>query len=186
MPSQKTSHTGPFCFEVMLGKVHWQLTRIVSYRLDSQIIAKVEKVLTLGSISTMHDNKHVRTTVPVIALLALSLFLRVWGNDFGLPFLYHIDEGFYVSWAVRLGRTIDFPSITHGPNLYHIVLFFFDALLYLSGRILGHWTTVDAFVKISIEEDPSTLYLIARTITALLGTGGCLLFTRLGPIIVIV
>ena len=37
-----------------------------------------------------------------VALVALGALLRVWGIDFGLPFLYHTDEVPIVSRALRV------------------------------------------------------------------------------------
>ncbi len=43
------------------------------------------------------------STAVLIAILLAAFVLRVWGASFGLPFVYHPDEGFEVNRALQLG-----------------------------------------------------------------------------------
>ncbi len=63
----------------------------------------------------------------LIAIVTLGLGLRLWGIGFGLPYLYHPDEGVPVSIALRILHTGDF-----NPHFFHwsSLLFYANAFVY--------------------------------------------------------
>ncbi|MEW5720581.1 MAG: hypothetical protein AB1817_18295, partial [Chloroflexota bacterium] len=74
----------------------------------------------------------------VLAIVIFGLGLRLWGIGFGLPYIYHPDEGLPVSIALRFLRTGDLnPNFYDWPSL----LLYLDALVYLAlfgvGKFLG-------------------------------------------------
>jgi 4-amino-4-deoxy-L-arabinose transferase-like glycosyltransferase len=78
-----------------------------------------------------------RATWLISAILILGLGLRLWGINFGLPFMYHPDEGVPVRIALRFVQTGNLnPEFFHWPSL----LFHLNALAY-GAFYLGGWLT---------------------------------------------
>ncbi len=83
-----------------------------------------------------------RLNLPLAAILLLGLALRLWGIDFGLPYMYHADENVPVSIALRMLRTGNLnPEFFNWPSL----LMYLNALAYfiffLFGRLLGRFSS---------------------------------------------
>jgi len=102
----------------------------------------------------------------------------MWGAWFGLPHVYHADEGFEVYRAVRLGMgQFDFERIAKGG--YYLLLFaeygVYFVVLFVTRAIHGVQDFALRFV-----EDPSTFWKIGRTTTAVLGTATVFLVWRHG------
>jgi hypothetical protein len=73
----------------------------------------------------------------ISAILILGLSLRLWGINFGLPFMDHPDEGVPVRIALRFLQTGNLnPEFFHWPSL----LFHLNALVY-GAFYLGGWLT---------------------------------------------
>ena len=87
-----------------------------------------------------------RLTGAGLALTAITLIavvLRLWGINFGLPYLYHPDEPGYVAIAQHIVKTGDLnPHFFNYPTLF----FYLNALAYLPfyavGKVLGLFHTV--------------------------------------------
>lgn len=118
---------------------------------------------------------------PALALLALllaALGIRIWGIWFGLPFVFHNDEGFEVVRALQLGTgQFDFTRVAKGGYFYLLfveygVLF---AFLFLTGAVSSAAEFGEYYIK-----DPSAFYLIGRATTAVIGTLTVYLVYRLG------
>lgn len=63
----------------------------------------------------------------LLAVLSLAIGLRVWGLDFGLPYLYHPDEPYSLSITTRMVKTQDWnPHFFRYPSFY----FYMHALTY--------------------------------------------------------
>ncbi len=68
------------------------------------------------------------------AVLLLALGARLWGIDFGLPYVYHPDEPNYVRTVVKMVQTGDLhPRFFNFPSF----LFYANALTYESGYRIG-------------------------------------------------
>jgi hypothetical protein len=106
--------------------------------------------------------------VLLLTVLAIAFGLRVWGAYFGLPHVYHPDEGFEVYRALRLGMGgFDFERVAKGG--YYFILFV-EYAFYLVGLFLtGAVTSVGEFA-VRFVTDPSPFWKIGRVTTALLGT----------------
>ncbi len=113
----------------------------------------------------------------LVPVLLVGLSLRLWGIPFGLPYLYHPDEGVPVSIALRILRTGDFnPGFFHWPSL----LFYFNALVYLIyfwlGNLAGVFATpadlpfpdVEAMAVGEIARPE--IFLLGRGLSAVIGT----------------
>ena len=110
-------------------------------------------------------NKH---TQIMLVILAIAFVLRGWGIWFGLPYLYHDDEGREVIRALQLGAgSFDYQRTAKGGCFY--LLFFeygiYFAILKLIGAVQSTIDFAYSFIR-----NPSTLYLIGRVTTALIGT----------------
>lgn len=85
-----------------------------------------------------------KTTILVFVLVVLAVSIRVWGVDFGLPQLYHADEGNKISIAQKMFKTGDFnPHYFKKPTFF----IYLNALLYIPyyqvGKILGVFQAPD-------------------------------------------
>lgn len=119
-----------------------------------------------------------RGSVLLLALLGAAFVLRVWGIWFGLPHVFHNDEGFEIVRALQLGAgEYDFGRIGKGGYFYllfveYSVLF---AVLFLSGAVASAAEFGEYYIR-----DPSAFYLIGRATTAVIGTLTVYLVYRLG------
>ena len=97
----------------------------------------------------------------VAGLLLLAFLLRIWGNGHGLPYAYNADENaHFVTRAIGLfGHDWD-PNYYVNPPAY----------TYLVHLVLGLWYGGRADVSNSFAADPTEVWLIGRTIAAILGT----------------
>ena len=94
------------------------------------------------------------------ALLLFAFLLRIWGNGHGLPYAYNADENaHFVTRAIGLfGHDWD-PNYYVNPPAY----------TYLVHLVLGVWYGGRAGVSNSFAADPTQIWIISRTIAALLG-----------------
>ncbi len=95
------------------------------------------------------------------AVLVLAFVLRIWGNGHGLPYAYNADENaHFVTRAIGLfGHNWD-PNYYVNPPAY----------TYLVHLALGVWYGGRAAVSSSFAADPTEIWTIARTLSALTGT----------------
>jgi hypothetical protein len=95
------------------------------------------------------------------ALLIFAFLLRIWGNGHGLPYAYNADENaHFVTRAIGLfGHDWD-PNYYVNPPAY----------TYLVHLVLGVWYGGRAGVSNSFAADPTQIWIISRTISAILGT----------------
>lgn len=102
------------------------------------------------------------------SIFLVSLFLRIWGINFGLPYQYHYDEPFFIMHALKFGTGDLNPHWFLYPTLQMYLLFFLYALLFVLGRVVGVFhSTYD--LAILYFTDPSAFYLIGRFATAVFG-----------------
>ncbi|HEV2060129.1 MAG TPA: glycosyltransferase family 39 protein [Solirubrobacteraceae bacterium] len=97
----------------------------------------------------------------VAVLLLFAFLLRIWGNSHGLPYAYNADENaHFVTRAIGLfGHDWD-PNYYVNPPAY----------TYLVHLVLGLWYGGRESVSNSFAADPTEIWLIARTLAAILGT----------------
>lgn len=114
----------------------------------------------------------------LVAVVILALGLRIWGIDFGLPYLYHPDEPNKVEAALRILRTGDLtPHYFNKPSF----LIYINALAYvpyyLLGKVIGVFQApADILPPLMLtmgvgrSPTPST-FLLGRLLTATVGVG---------------
>lgn len=100
------------------------------------------------------------------AILLIGLILRLWGINFGLPHMYHIDEPTYISQALNLGRGIigKQPNPTGFGNL----LFIEYGVYFILGKILNVFPSL-AVYEHSYRADPSVFLMLSRLTSILSG-----------------
>ncbi len=105
----------------------------------------------------------------LVVVILIAAGLRFWGIDFGLPYEYHVDEVQYVRQAASMGRDGFEPKWWNNPPFYKYVYFTEFAVFFVVGKLLGLFTSASDFgARLTL--DPTWLYLIGRSTTALLGT----------------
>ena len=115
----------------------------------------------------MSDSK--RGPLLVLALvLALAVALRAWGVAFGLPYVYHPDEGFEVYRALRLGMG-GFDLERTGKGGLYFLLFLEYGVYFVVLRLAGVLHGVGDFAR-QFATDPSGFWLIGRWTNVVLGT----------------
>jgi hypothetical protein len=103
-------------------------------------------------------------------VLLLAIALRIWGISFGLPYVYHQDEGIEVNRALQLGTgSFDFSLFRMLKGGYFYLLFVEFGGLYVLLRLFGVVSSTNDFALLYIA-DPSYVYLVGRFTTAILGT----------------
>ena len=114
--------------------------------------------------------------------IALAIGLRVWGLNFGLPYVYHPDEGLVIVKSQEMLKTWDFhPRFFHWPSLIFYLNTFVYGLYFLVGKTVGVFqSTADipaptilgmAVGYISMP----TIWLASRILTMSLGVGSVVL-----------
>ena len=94
-------------------------------------------------------------------ILLLAFGLRIWGVDHGLPYAYNADEN-----AHFVTRAIGMFGHDWDPNYYVNP----PAYTYLVHLALGVWYGGRAGVSDAFAADPTQIWIIARTLSALCGT----------------
>ena len=95
------------------------------------------------------------------ALLIVTLLLRLWGIKQGLPYSYNVDEATHF-----VPRAISFFSTDLNPHYFLNP----PAYSYLLLAVFELWFgSADAAIK-AYTSDPTSVYLVARVVAAVLGT----------------
>ena len=106
--------------------------------------------------------------ISLILILFSALLVRLYGVNFGLPFIYISDEKTFVSLALKILRTCDLNPHWFGhPGT---TIFYMLALLYififLVGLITGNFINSSDFEQIYYQ-DPTIFYLSGRLLFVL-------------------
>jgi len=120
-------------------------------------------------------SKHA-STLGLLLILALGLLVRLWGNNFGLPHLYHPDEGYLVMPALKILHTGNFnPGWFDYGSVFIYVLFLTYVVYFLAGARFGVFRVVqdipyyENFREVSAYDFP-TLFIVSRSVSAFFGT----------------
>lgn len=130
-----------------------------------------------GKTSMQTKDTH-RTSLLIILLV--SFILRVWGINWGLPYLYNTDEYRVVNFSLKMGATRNLnPGSFVYPTLYLYVMLFVYGLVFLIGKVFGVYKTPIDF-GIGFIKDPSLVYIVSRFFSAFFGTLVVLFTYKLG------
>jgi hypothetical protein len=115
----------------------------------------------------------------LLGLIMLVAFtLRIWGLGYGLPYIYHVDEHYYVNTALKLGTGL-INNPPYAPTGLSNLLFGEYAGYYLVGKLSGIFASAQEF-EAAFRRDPSVFYLFGRFTSALLSTATCMALYLLG------
>jgi Dolichyl-phosphate-mannose-protein mannosyltransferase len=104
-------------------------------------------------------------------ILAAGFALRVWNNDYGLPYVWGIDEGFhFTSRAVAMFREGFDPGYYQNPAGYTYSVYALLRLLY--GPLGFLFDLPWGNVTQQFNKDPQEIWVAARTLAAALGVAG--------------
>ncbi len=118
----------------------------------------------------------------LLAILALGLVLRLWGIDWGMPFIYHPDEAYPINGALQMVKTGDLD-----PHTFHwgSLIFYLNALLYLGylgvTKLLGAPGTLADLPYLDMETiavglaPVPAMFVLSRVFIAIVGTGSIVL-----------
>jgi hypothetical protein len=104
-----------------------------------------------------------RETIFLSGILVSAVILRIWGVQFGLPFLYHADEPIVVNHALAFGTGDLNPHFFNIPPLVSYLLFVCYGIYYAAGWAAGIFHSVRDFEQL-FYFDSTSFYLIARLI----------------------
>jgi len=105
----------------------------------------------------------------LLGLISLSaLILRIWGIGFGLPYVYHVDEHYYINTALKLGAGV-INNPPYAPAGLSNLLLIEYVTYYVVGNLTGAFASLQEFES-AFRSDPSIFYLLGRATSALLGT----------------
>ncbi|MCB9422596.1 MAG: glycosyltransferase family 39 protein [Ardenticatenaceae bacterium] len=118
----------------------------------------------------------------LLGCIALAVGLRVWGLNFGLPYVYHPDEVVAINGAQHMIKTGDWnPHFFHWPSL----IFYLNAVLYelhfLIGKLLGLFQSTGdipapVMLGMAVGYMPMpSIWLLSRVLTMSLGVGAVIL-----------
>ncbi|MDJ0600400.1 MAG: glycosyltransferase family 39 protein [Crocosphaera sp.] len=106
----------------------------------------------------------------IIGILLIGLLLRLYGINFGLPYLYNPDEPNRIRVVFRILSTQDLNPHWFGHPattvIYLLVLSY--GLMFVGGRFLGIFNSSEAFLEF-YRQDPSIFYLTGRLWSAFFG-----------------
>ena len=105
----------------------------------------------------------------VFFIFLSGLFFRFWEIGFDLPHSYYGDESYFVYHSIKFGTGDLNPHWFIWPTFFQYILFFLFGTYYLIGTLIGTFTSTTDFLYHYLK-DPTSLFLIARTTSALFGT----------------
>jgi hypothetical protein len=108
----------------------------------------------------------------------VGVVVRAWGIGFGLPYLYHYDEHFYINTALKLGQ-----GVLNNPPYAVVglsnILFGEYGTFYVLGRLFHSFGSSADFEQ-AFRSDPTVFYMLGRLTTAALGASTILVVYFLG------
>ena len=121
-----------------------------------------------------------RTRLAALAVIGLAAALRIWGLRFGLPHtLTRPDEEAVFAIALQIFQRHFNPQFFDWPSLYLYAVGAADVLYFNIERLAGRFTYEYDFL-IAASQNPGPLFLIARAMTAAMGTATVWLVYRIG------
>jgi hypothetical protein len=110
-----------------------------------------------------------KKVLPLLLVCLLAVVLRIWGISFGLPGIDHGDESEVVNHAVRFGSGDLNPHRFQYGSLLQYLLFFMYGCYYVLASLAGRYDSTHQFA-VQFVRDPTIFYMIARVLSACLGT----------------
>jgi 4-amino-4-deoxy-L-arabinose transferase-like glycosyltransferase len=130
----------------------------------------------IGKKRRMEKLKVKKEAVLLIIILLAGFALRVWGINFGLPYILHQDESIVVNHAMAYGAGDLNPHFFAIPPLTSYLLFIIYGAYFLIGRLLGIFQTAEAFA-LSFLKDPTIFFILGRLFIGAIPGTLCVFFT---------
>jgi len=113
---------------------------------------------------------HAKVTTLLVLVVLLALGLRLWGLDFGLPYVYDPDEDDFIRPALlMLAERSPNPGYFQHPGSTTIYMLSVTyALIFGVGFVLGVFDSPEMFENM-LNQDPSLVFLAGRLEVALFG-----------------
>ena len=105
----------------------------------------------------------------LLGICAVALALRVYGIAFGLPDIHHPDESPILNRALAFAKGSPKPANFLYPTLYLYLLFAWETLFFVVGRIIGLYHSVADFQR-GFFVDPTRVVVAGRLLAAVFGT----------------
>jgi 4-amino-4-deoxy-L-arabinose transferase-like glycosyltransferase len=113
-------------------------------------------------------------------ILVLALLVRSWGINWGLPFIYHVDEERFFQIAKKYLATGNLnPRFFHVPTFYTYSLAAVWEGYYTVGKFTGTFSSRQEFME-SFVRNPTPFLLLGRLITLLLSVAAILVVYSIG------
>jgi len=112
-------------------------------------------------------------------ILLVALALRMWNIRQDLPYHYYHDESGVVYDALKMGTGDLNPHYFIYPTLWYYALLSLYGCYFLVGKMAGLFGSARDFALLYLK-DPSSFFLLARTLAALMGTAAVWATYRLG------
>lgn len=104
-------------------------------------------------------------------ILLLSLFFRLWGINWGLPYLYQSEEYKIVNYTLKmLGNKTLNPHFFEYPSLYYYFMAVVYGIYFIVGFVLGVYKSASEFAVLFVK-NPTGIYVVSRVIESLFGVG---------------
>jgi hypothetical protein len=87
-------------------------------------------------------------------VLLAGIVLRLWGIDFGLPYILHQDEPIVVNHAMAYGTGDLNPHFFVIPPLPSYIVFFFYGLYFLAGKAIGYFSSANDLAALFFADLP--------------------------------
>jgi hypothetical protein len=110
-------------------------------------------------------------------VLLAGIVLRLWGIDFGLPYILHQDEPIVVNHAMAYGTGDLNPHFFVIPPLPSYIVFFFYGLYFLAGKAIGYFSSANDLAALFFA-DPTSFYMVARASLGFVPSVLSVLFVR--------
>jgi hypothetical protein len=102
------------------------------------------------------------------AVCVLAAGLRAFGLGYGLPGVYNPDETPILNRGLAIAQELKPQNFVY-PSLYFYLLFAWEGLFFVVGRLVGHFSSAAAFQQ-AFFIDPSQHFLAGRAFSVLCGT----------------
>ncbi len=128
--------------------------------------------------------KRIEVFLPWI-ILFVALVIRLWGINFSLPFIYHVDEERFAQIALNYLRGDLNPHFFHVPSLYTYSVAGLWKLYYLTGHYFGlggKFDSMETFLS-GFSRNPTTYIILGRLLAVFMSVGTILALYYLGKIL---
>lgn len=125
------------------------------------------------------NKAELKVKVILATILLLGFVVRIWGIDFGLPYLYQTDEGKIIYTAFYAAAHKLHPDTFVHSTLIAYLLIPVYGIYFLIGRFAGNFSSTFDFY-VSFLSDPTTFVILGRMMMVLLSLGSVVMTYKIG------